>query len=146
MSRAANRRRAAEGRETPFSCEACGRMASADAPGTRHRNHCPHCLASLHLDVTVGDRRSGCRGVMDAIALWVRDDGEPSLVHRCRRCGRLVSNRVAGDDDATSLRDLARRSLAAVAPGATPTPRPGACGRGTGRDAGTSGRRRRGSQ
>lgn len=94
-----------------FPCANCGRIVPADAPGTRHRNHCPHCLCSIHVDVTVGDRRSGCRSVMDPIALWVRDDGEWALVHRCRGCGKVNTNRLAGDDDVRVVREIARRLL-----------------------------------
>ena len=89
-------------------------MIPGTAPGTRHRNHCPHCLHSLHVDVCVGDRRSGCRAPMEPIALWVRPDGEWALVHRCVGCGKVNTNRVAGDDDLTTIRDLALRPLAAI--------------------------------
>ena len=40
-----------------FVCTHCGRTVPGDAPGTSQRNHCPHCLRSRHVDVTVGDRR-----------------------------------------------------------------------------------------
>ena len=34
------------------------------------------------------------------------------MIHRCRRCGRLSSNRVAADDDAVKLMSIAARPLA----------------------------------
>lgn len=46
---------------------------------------------------------------MDPIAIWVREGGEWTIIHRCRRCGKLVANRVAGDDDANTLREIAAR-------------------------------------
>jgi len=96
-----------------FVCAHCGLTVPGDAPGTRQRNHCPHCLRSLHVDIVVGDRRSLCTGVMDPISLWVRHGGELALLHRCRRCGTIRSNRVAGDDDRTALRELSRLLRAA---------------------------------
>jgi hypothetical protein len=66
------------------------------------------------VDVTVGDRRSGCRDVMEPIAVWVKKDGEWALVHRCRRCGKVNTNRIAGDDDENALQELARRPLEGV--------------------------------
>ncbi len=90
-------------------CARCGTTVAAGAAGTRQRNHCPSCLHSLHVDITVGDRRSLCRGLMEPIALWVRDDGEMSLLHRCSRCGVIKANRVAGDDDEAAIGALARR-------------------------------------
>ena len=83
------------------------------APGTAHRNHCPHCLTSRHVDARVpGDRTSTCRGRMDALSLTVRDDGEWMIVHQCQTCQSLGTNRVAGDDNALTLMRLALRPLA----------------------------------
>lgn len=100
--------------EGPFACCHCGRAVNPAAPGTRHRNHCPHCLWSQHLDHRPGDRRCVCRGPMAPIAVWTRDDGEVALVHRCTRCGVLGSNRLAGDDDPVALAWLWRRLAAAL--------------------------------
>jgi len=96
-----------------FLCAHCGLAVQGEAPGTRQRNHCPHCLRSRHVDVVVGDRRSLCAGLMDPISLWVRRGEELALLHRCRRCGVIRSNRVAGDDDREALRALSRRLSAA---------------------------------
>ncbi|MFN3231848.1 MAG: RNHCP domain-containing protein [Alphaproteobacteria bacterium] len=95
-----------------FRCRRCGQQTS-DAPlGTRHRNHCPKCLWSLHLDNQTGDRASDCAGLMEPIAVWVRGSGEWAIVHRCRDCSTLSSNRIAGDDNELVLMALAVRPLA----------------------------------
>ena len=96
-----------------FLCAQCGTTVPGEAPGTRQRNHCPRCLRSLHLDITVGDRRSLCRGIMDPISLWVRQGKELALLHRCRRCGVIRSNRIAGDDDSEALGEISRLLSAA---------------------------------
>ena len=70
-----------------FTCKHCGRPVVSAGAGSDHRNHCPNCLTSLHLDVEPGDRSADCGGLMDAIAVWVRKNGEWAIVHRCRRCG-----------------------------------------------------------
>jgi hypothetical protein len=58
-----------------FSCEHCGVEVSLDAPGTTHRNHCPSCLWSRHLDRNVpGDRKADCTGGMEPIAVTVDDN------------------------------------------------------------------------
>jgi len=95
-----------------FVCRHCNRPVSADSYGTRHRNHCPACLWSLHVDRTPGDRAESCAGKMQPIAVWVRPDGEWSLVHRCESCGKLRTNRVAGDDNSWAMIALAARPLA----------------------------------
>lgn len=84
-----------------------------DAPGTEHRNHCPNCLWSRHLDDGVpGDRRSDCAAAMEPIAICVRADGEWALVHRCGGCDSVRLNRIAGDDNPLVLMALAVRPLA----------------------------------
>ena len=70
-----------------FICKVCGRTVVPENAGSGHRNHCPNCLASLHLDIEPGDRESDCGGIMEPIAVWVRRGGEWAVIHRCRRCG-----------------------------------------------------------
>ena len=94
-----------------FTCKVCGRPVSAVGAGSSHRNHCPNCLASLHLDIEPGDRQSDCGGIMDAIGVWVRQKGEWAIIHRCRRCGALSSNRVAADDNPMKMMSIAMRPL-----------------------------------
>ena len=79
--------------------------------GSDHRNHCPNCLSSLHVDVEPGDRASDCGGIMDPVAVWVRRGGEWAVIHRCRRCGALSSNRVAADDNPMKLMSIAMKPL-----------------------------------
>ena len=95
-----------------FVCRHCKRAVNGQAYGTRHRNHCPHCLWSLHVDITPGDRLATCGGSMEPIAVWARTDGEWAIVHRCQSCGTLRTNRVARDDDAWAMMSLAARPLA----------------------------------
>ena len=94
-----------------FICLKCGRTVPPHAPGTKNRNHCPYCLASRHVDLSPGDRRCSCRAVMEAVAVWVRPDGEWSIVHRCTRCGVFRANRIAGDDAESALLALAVRPM-----------------------------------
>lgn len=101
-----------EASEGDFSCVHCGCPVSADGGGTRHRNHCPRCLWSRHLDQVPGDRAAACGSPMEPIGVWVRDGGEWALVHRCRGCGALSSNRVAADDSSALLLSIAARPLA----------------------------------
>ena len=94
-----------------FICKVCGWCVTPDGAGSNHRNHCPNCLSSLHLDIEPGDRAADCGGIMDAVAVWVRKDGEWAIVHRCRRCGALSSNRVAADDNPVKLMGIAMKPL-----------------------------------
>lgn len=94
-----------------FRCKVCGREIFPENAGSAHRNHCPNCLISLHLDIEPGDREADCGGIMDPISVWVRKDGEWAIIHRCRRCGVLSSNRVAADDNPMKLMSIAMQPL-----------------------------------
>lgn len=97
--------------EEVFECKVCGRLVVPEFAGTDHRNHCPNCLSSLHVDNEPGDRESDCGGYMDPIAVWVRKNGEWAILHRCRRCGKIVSNRCAADDNPMKLMSIAMKPL-----------------------------------
>ncbi|MBO2463913.1 RNHCP domain-containing protein [Actinomadura violacea] len=95
-----------------FRCVGCRLEVSLDAPGTTHRNHCPNCLASRHVDRRIpGDRAAHCHGRMEALSMSVRPDGEWVIIHQCLSCGELSANRIAGDDNALALVRLALKPL-----------------------------------
>ena len=97
-------------RET-FTCKICGRLVLPDGAGSSHRNHCPNCLTSLHVDEKPGDRKSECGGYMEPVAVWVRKNGEWAVIHRCKSCGELRSNRIAADDNPMKLMSLAMKPV-----------------------------------
>ena len=94
-----------------FTCKYCGRFVSANTAlsGVVHRNHCPYCLHSRHVDLfEAGDRLCACKSLMAPVGLTLKHSrdkyarqrgGELMLVHRCTHCGELVINRIAADDD-----------------------------------------------
>lgn len=94
-----------------FTCRVCGRLVIPTGAGSNHRNHCPNCLCSVHLDIEPGDRASECGGVMEPIAVWVRGRGEWAIIHRCVVCGALVSNRIAAYDNPLKLMSIAMRPI-----------------------------------
>lgn len=59
-----------------FTCRNCGYPVVPAGAGSDHRNHCPNCLCSVHLDIEPGDRESDCGGLMEPVAVWVRKNGE----------------------------------------------------------------------
>jgi hypothetical protein len=107
------RRGPSRSRPQSFRCHHCRLDVPFDAPGTAHRNHCPNCLWSRHLDDhRPGDRAAECGSSMEPLAVAVRGDGEWLLVHRCTGCGLVRLNRTAGDDQPLLLVRLAVRPLA----------------------------------
>ncbi|MCL5411709.1 MAG: RNHCP domain-containing protein [Patescibacteria group bacterium] len=82
-----------------FNCYHCKREVTPVRYGGHHRNHCPYCLYSLHIDTDRPDRKGNCFGLMKPIGRYSRRTGEYVIAHRCRRCGFERYNRIAGDDN-----------------------------------------------
>jgi hypothetical protein len=83
-----------------FTCGHCRRFVGSLPSGGHHRNHCPYCLYSRHVDAErAGDRASPCGGLMAPVGAFQRPNGEHVLVHRCERCGFERFNRLGADDD-----------------------------------------------
>jgi hypothetical protein len=101
-----------------FVCMSCHNFVSAEAvlSSVQHRNHCPYCLSSRHLDLyEAGDRLSACKARMRPVALTLKktfkkytqaNRGELMLVHLCEDCGRFSINRFAADDDVTTVLEI----------------------------------------
>ena len=76
-----------------FRCVNCRLDVPSDAPGTQHRNHCPACLWSRHVDDRPGDRAmlDECGSGMEPIAITVRGqiggDGIEDLLNELRNAG-----------------------------------------------------------
>jgi DNA-directed RNA polymerase subunit RPC12/RpoP len=106
-----------------FRCLHCGYPVSANPvlSAVSHRNHCPYCLWSRHLDLSAaGDRLSACKAPMRPLGLTFKRAhqkygrvgvGELMLVHICTDCGRVSLNRIAADDDVDCLLETFERSL-----------------------------------
>jgi DNA-directed RNA polymerase subunit RPC12/RpoP len=106
-----------------FVCEKCRHLVFLKALGTAHRNHCPFCLYSKHLDEKIsGDRKSLCGGLMEPLGLTFKHEGidkftgeekqgELMVVHRCLGCGKISLNRIAGDDEPEAILQVFKKSL-----------------------------------
>ena len=100
-----------EKRQGGFRCCHCGRWVSFSKDiGTAHRNHCPFCLWSKHVDEKKpGDRQAQCQSGMKPIGLAFKQagkdkygrprQGEIMLIHKCTGCGKISLNRIAADDN-----------------------------------------------
>ena len=90
-----------------FKCRRCRTFVGPAVSGGRHRNHCPRCLYSRHVDARrPGDRASECGALMAPVGRFDRSDGEPVVVHQCGGCGVVRHNRLAADDDIIVLARL----------------------------------------
>ena len=105
-----------------FQCAHCQTWVSLTAPGTEHRNHCPSCLWSRHVDIRLGDRKSTCQGSMMPIGFTFKKEGiekyakkpkkgELMVIHQCVKCRKIFINRLAGDDDPQAVARIFKESL-----------------------------------
>jgi DNA-directed RNA polymerase subunit RPC12/RpoP len=94
-----------------FRCVSCQQMVSTVGGATAHRNHCPYCGYSLHIDENPGDRKSKCNSKMKPLALAFKGGGELCLVHKCLSCGKINYNRIAADDSSEMLQNVFKSSL-----------------------------------
>ena len=86
-------------RREEFKCGHCRTFVGPPVSGGRHRNHCPLCLYSRHVDRQhPGDRLSECRSLMAPVGTYFRRSGEQVIVHRCLGCDVERHCRVAADD------------------------------------------------
>ncbi len=106
-----------------FRCAHCHVIVSSAhfLSGVNNRNHCPYCLWSCHLDLyAAGDRLCACKGQMKPIGLTMKNGrnkyrldkrGELMLVHQCIECGSPSINRIAADDDASTIIEIFQASV-----------------------------------
>ena len=107
-----------------FKCAHCHAFVSSShqLSGVNNRNHCPYCLWSCHFDLyAAGDRLSACKAGMKPIGLTmkkgrnkyrVESRGELMLIHECTECTALSINRIAADDDPSTIITVFQESLA----------------------------------
>ena len=91
-----------------FICVNCGKDVSP--LGYTSRNHCPHCLHSLHVDIIPGDRENTCRGVLEPIAVESSAKKGYVIVFKCKSCGNISRNKSASDDDFNKLLEISRHN------------------------------------
>lgn len=82
---------------TGFTCGRCGVDVTPLSNGS-YRNHCPHCLYSIHIDNVPGDRANPCLGLMMPIGVHHHSKKGYQIIHRCKKCGEEKVNRAAPDD------------------------------------------------
>ena len=94
--------------DNSFVCVNCGK----EVPKLEYtsRNHCPHCLHSLHVDIIPGDRKNPCKGVLKPIAIENNPKKGYVIVFKCSKCGEISRNKSASDDDFEKMLEISRNN------------------------------------
>ena len=83
--------------DNSFECLNCGKMV--EKLGYTSRDHCPHCLHSIHVDIVPGDRANSCKGKLVPIAVESSSKKGYIIVYKCEKCGEIKRNKFAEDDN-----------------------------------------------
>jgi len=89
-----------------FICQNCGKEVGP--LGYTSRNHCPHCLCSIHVDILPGDRQNTCKGIQRPISIENNPKKGYVIVYKCDKCGAITRNKSAEDDDFEVLLKVAK--------------------------------------
>lgn len=95
-------------RQESFVCEHCHKEVTPLEHGS-YRNHCPFCLYAKHVDQDgPGDRLSTCQGLMKPISAELSSKKGWIITHECEKCGKVIPNKSAPDDDVAGNADALR--------------------------------------
>lgn len=104
-----------------ITCANCKKEFDLKLPGKFHRDHCPHCLCSVHIDSKPGDRAVWCgegiqgdpnfrHSILRPIAK--SDSNNPLyFLYECEKCKKQKVNVAAFDDNSTQIQGLPVREF-----------------------------------
>lgn len=90
-----------------FICKNC--LKKVEKLGYTSRDHCNHCLHSLHVDITPGDRANTCRGLLVPINIENTSKKGEVIIFKCKKCGATLKNIVAKDDNRELIYEIVKR-------------------------------------
>jgi len=89
-----------------FICENCGRKISK--LHYTARDHCNYCLYSKHVDITPGDRKNPCKGLLKPIDIEKYRDTY-KIIYECQKCHQIHKNIMAKDDNIDLIIELSKK-------------------------------------
>ncbi len=87
-----------------FFCVNCGKKV--EKLKYTSRDHCNNCLYSVHVDVTPGDRKNKCKGILVPINVIETSKKGKVIVYKCKKCGSIVKNISAKDDNLSKIYEI----------------------------------------
>lgn len=93
--------------DNEFICINCGKKV--EKLKYTSRDHCNHCLYSLHVDITPGDRENKCKGLLVPINVELNSKKGEVIIYKCSKCGQEVRNIVANDDNRDEIYNVIKK-------------------------------------
>ncbi len=87
--------------DNEFICQNCNEKV--EKLKYTSRDHCNHCLYSLHVDINPGDRQNECKGLLEPVNILMNSKKGKQIIYRCNNCNSEVKNIVAEDDKAEEI-------------------------------------------
>lgn len=88
-------------KDESFVCINCSRKV--EKLKYTSRDHCNHCLYSLHVDIEPGDRLNKCKGTLTPINVITSSKKGKVIEYRCSKCKATVRNIAAEDDNLDAI-------------------------------------------
>ena len=93
--------------DNEFICINCGKKV--EKLKYTSRDHCNHCLYSLHIDITPGDRKNSCKGILIPVNVEISSKKGEVIIYKCNKCGKEIRNIVANDDDRDEIYNVIKK-------------------------------------
>ena len=93
--------------DNEFVCINCGKRV--EKLNYTSRDHCNHCLYSVHVDITPGDRENKCKGILVPINVEITSKKGEVIIYKCNKCGKEIRNIVAKDDNRDEVYNVIKR-------------------------------------
>ena len=84
-----------------FVCANCGKVVGK--LNYSSRDHCPHRLCSLHIDILPGDRQNDCGGLLVPSEVTQSNKKGYIIKYTCLKCGKTHNNKSAEDDSFSTI-------------------------------------------
>lgn len=84
-----------------FTCYNCGVKVN----GNGYTDHCPNCLYGKHVDISPGDRKNTCQGILKPIST-VYKNGSIIIFYKCQKCNQIKNFKAANNDNQDLLESL----------------------------------------
>lgn len=89
-----------------FICENCHKKVNKLEYSAR--DHCNYCLYSKHVDISPGDRKNQCHGILKPIDIEKYRDTY-KIIYKCDKCHQIHKNIMANDDNINAIIELSKK-------------------------------------
>ena len=93
--------------DNEFICKNCNEKV--EKLGYTSRDHCNHCLHSIHIDINPGDRANKCLGMLKPINVLQTSKKGNVILYKCLKCNETIRNIVANDDNEAEIYKIVER-------------------------------------